>query len=184
MAKALTIEKGGLVWVNEGTVLEENGKQSRPFPREGVIDHTGQFRDPTPLEVADREHIHALKREAAEAKSPISLRPHRDGHYLVCFKHGAARVPIGQTFNPGTVVALTAEELKSDPFVSNGTINDNPIETRNEIVCGATLERRGAFRLQYATHDSTRVFRIVYNYGFFPIGSNAIEVDGTTFSFA
>ncbi len=176
-ATALIVNKGGLVWVDEHTTLVENGKTLNPFPKSGVVDDTGKFREPTQKEVEDMELSEALRTEALDVKSPVSLRPDNTGCILVFIGRGSAALPKGATFQPGSVTALTESDLKIDPFVTNGTINGMPVDMNNGVVCGMVTGESGVFRMR----GQTKVYRVVYNYGYAPVGSSKINVDGTVY---
>jgi hypothetical protein len=174
----------GIFYVDEKTVLTENGVKRTPFPCAGILQN-GVFRKMTDKEVTHLKLLDELRNEARAAGSPISLRPDDEGH-IVVFVNGSMswQLPPGETYTPGTVTRLTDADLKLDPFVNDGKI----LATHDGKTQGFAVEMgkkghvtagRCGHKGEFRAHSGKYVYLIKYNYGYaLGGGGTGFFVDG------
>jgi hypothetical protein len=165
--------------VNEKTVFTINGVEKR-FPGQGIIDHTGEFRESTATELENKRLREELLAEALAASSPVSLRAHPmlDKKLVFIGNKGSCAILDGE-YRPGAVAKIEPDELKARPFVPTGFINNLLVD--QEKVTGCHVGNSGQFRLQ--KNGSDDVWNVQYKYGYTPNGKDGLNVDGRAFTF-
>lgn len=141
---------GALYIADETNTLIKNGVSVK-FPGRGVVDDKGNFRKMTEDETKKTNLARELREEALAAHSPISLRPCATGEKLVCFGLYASTAlkNTDSKYEPGSVKEVDPSELKLNPFVSHGIINDMHIEDKDGVDVGR-IGFQGRFRLSLA----------------------------------
>ena len=146
----------------------------------GIVDANGVFRRMTEEDLKLQEILDAMKKEAMEAQSPVSLRVHPiENRKLVYLSStSCCYLDADQEYKQPTVVHVDEKELLRNPFTLTCIWRPGNMELENEMYELKT-HFSGEFRLRT---DTQEVYKIVYNYGYMLQDAHTILVDGQTFA--